>query len=466
MTARTPIHCTLLPHRGGVWAAVAAIALHGLTMNLRAQGPLPVHLPKAPDSVKPDPGLAALAAAAFRGDAEAVKEIMVKGTNPDASYGSDTPLQIASERGHDQVVAFLLKQGARINAVDSMGDTPLSAAAANGHAKVVRILLDYGAELNHQNLDGWTPFWWAVTCGRTEMVKMLIEAGADLKPHDEDLQPSFAYAARFANLPLLKLLLEKGLDPAEKTKYGYSAFAAAAAAGSIDALRLLSDHTKAGAAQKDLLSDALHWAVNSGRMEVIRFLVDEKKVDINRQIENNIGHYAYGGGSGKEEFTPLSRAVALGNEEIIYFLLERGARIEGRTFPGYPILSEAIRRKRDDWVQLFLSKKAPVNAVDYSGRTALMLSSEAGAIKLTKQLLAHGATAAIQDSDGRTALHFAAMKGRSPIVSLLLAAGASPMATDGGGKTPREYAAMEGYVETAELLEKAEKEAVKKTDVK
>jgi ankyrin repeat protein len=58
-----------------------------------------------------------------------------------------TPLQTAARHGRDEVVAFLIKKGAEVNAADGDGYTPLHLAAEGGHLDVVKRLVRAGAKV-------------------------------------------------------------------------------------------------------------------------------------------------------------------------------------------------------------------------------------------------------------------------------------------------------------------------------
>jgi ankyrin repeat protein len=59
-----------------------------------------------------------------------------------------TPLQTAARHGRDEVVAFLIRKGADVNAADGYGYTPLHLAAEGGHLGVVRRLVRAGANVD------------------------------------------------------------------------------------------------------------------------------------------------------------------------------------------------------------------------------------------------------------------------------------------------------------------------------
>jgi ankyrin repeat protein len=71
----------------------------------------------------------------------------------DSTYG-DTPLIVASHRGHVQVVSELLEREADSEANDKAGWTPLLWASLHGHVLVVKELLEYGAEARTSGVAG------------------------------------------------------------------------------------------------------------------------------------------------------------------------------------------------------------------------------------------------------------------------------------------------------------------------
>lgn len=62
-----------------------------------------------------------------------------------------TPLHIACERGHAEVVELLLAHEADVEAKDISGNTPLHVAAQSQQTKIVQKLLDTGADPDSEN---------------------------------------------------------------------------------------------------------------------------------------------------------------------------------------------------------------------------------------------------------------------------------------------------------------------------
>ncbi len=76
--------------------------------------------------------------------------LMYAGANVRATtrLGAYTPLFLASQAGHADVMDALIKGGADPKAADPAGTTPLMEAAASGHTDAVQVLLDHGVDVN------------------------------------------------------------------------------------------------------------------------------------------------------------------------------------------------------------------------------------------------------------------------------------------------------------------------------
>jgi ankyrin repeat protein len=120
--------------------------------------------------------------AAYWGQLALVKVLTAKGANIHAtsSTGGQTALHYAAREGREELVGFLLDNGARLGAQDAGGCTPLMLASMGGHARVVLLLLEHmgGQGLEAQSTQGLTALEVAMRCGHEEVVAHLLEHGA------------------------------------------------------------------------------------------------------------------------------------------------------------------------------------------------------------------------------------------------------------------------------------------------
>ena len=149
-----------LPGRSGV-SPLAAASFKGndrIVEQLLARG-------AAPNAVDAT-GKAAITYAAARGFLEIVRRLLEAGVDARFRYGNDlTALMWAA--GHEDgvgaqaaqgVVDLLLSRGAELDAMDDRGRTPLMMAAELGHAELVAMLIGRGADLSVRDRRGKTAF--------------------------------------------------------------------------------------------------------------------------------------------------------------------------------------------------------------------------------------------------------------------------------------------------------------------
>lgn len=135
-----------------------------------------------------------------------------------------TPLQLACEKGDDEMVELLLAQPRCEKRCRSSVD-PLHTAVEYGHLAVAQKLIEGGWNCNQFNNVGITPIQLACSLDTFNMVKLLLLSGCDLNAHSnishplrccyhsDDDHPHFTQeplflAATNKNVDLLKLLLK------------------------------------------------------------------------------------------------------------------------------------------------------------------------------------------------------------------------------------------------------------------
>jgi ankyrin repeat protein len=140
--------------------------------------------------------------AVVSGSLETVHTLMEAGANRSlpALWGTTrNPLQAAVEIGTENIVRYLLQQGADPNESPAprAGATAFRLAAITGYIGIAAMLMDKGAYMNAKPalLDGRTAFEGATEHGRIDMMLYLVQHGADLHA---DNQRQFRRAVKFA----------------------------------------------------------------------------------------------------------------------------------------------------------------------------------------------------------------------------------------------------------------------------
>ena len=98
-------------------------------------------------------------------------------------YGR-TPLINAAFYNNVELIDWLVRNGANINASDNIGFTALHFAAQEANTESLKSLIKHGADLNQKDMHGNTPAWVAVMnwkAGKNfDNLKALVKSGADL----------------------------------------------------------------------------------------------------------------------------------------------------------------------------------------------------------------------------------------------------------------------------------------------
>lgn len=105
----------------------------------------------------------------------------------------ETPLMIAAIRGSLPAVQALVTRGAAINRA---GWTPLHYACSGPDNGVAAFLIANGAELNARSENGTTPLMMAARYGNSDLVPLLIKAGAEPRAANEQELTAADFADR------------------------------------------------------------------------------------------------------------------------------------------------------------------------------------------------------------------------------------------------------------------------------
>ena len=274
------------------------------------------------------------------------------------THGGLSAIHLAAREGHGEVVETLIEGGVDINLPSAAdGSTPMLVAAINGYFDLVDRLLDLGANPTLASEAGATPLYavlnmyWAPKARHPQplayeqqeihyldLMRRLLEAGADVNArlnrtlwyttYNRDLlgvdrtgATPFWRAAYALDIPAMKLLLEFGADPGLPTirvperRFGrtddtdHSGLPPVPLGGPA----VYPIHAAAGVGYGQGFAGNSHRHVPGGWIPALRFLVEDLGADVNARDYNG--------------YTPLHHAAARGDNEMILYLVERGADV-------------------------------------------------------------------------------------------------------------------------------------------
>lgn len=256
--------------------------------------------------------------------------------------GGMTALLLAARNGHQDAVRALVASGADVNRV-SAGDqsSPLVIAICNGHYDVAAYLLDHNADPNRATIDGLAPLY------ATEDTEY---AQVGWAPNPITAQEKTGY------LDLLKILLAYHANPNAQLarglwfrptshneewvdKKGATPFWRAAMATDVAAMKIL---IKGGADPKIasgegvtplMVAAGLGWGANASRtvpdgwLPAVTYLVAELDAEVN-------AHDTY-------NYTALHGAAYRGDNELVKYLVSKGAKLDIRSKKGQTVTDMA-----------------------------------------------------------------------------------------------------------------------------
>lgn len=214
-----------------------------------------------------------------------------------------TPLHIAVDNSHYDVMDLLLRHGAKVNSLDGLGQSPLHRCVREDNVQACRLLLSYNVDTTIVSLQGLTATQMATenvlkilqnppsSSNSADVECQLLDAakGGDLEqvqrllgqlPHivncrDLDGRHStpLHFAAGYNRVAVVEYLLEHGADVHAKDKGGLVPLHNACSYGHYEVTELLVKHG-ASVNVADLWKfTPLHEAAAKGKYEIVRLLI-------------------------------------------------------------------------------------------------------------------------------------------------------------------------------------------------
>ena len=339
--------------------------------------------------------VAAVADAAMRGDAAAVRALVLKGTDVNAAQGDGmTALHWAAYRGDSTLALLLLRSRANVGATTRIGSyTPLHIASQNASAGVVRALLRANANAKAVTGEGTTALHLAAMGGDTVIVAALLAAGCDVNAAEPNWgQTPLMLAAERGRAGAIRVLLRKG---ANARRTGTTADPMKSAAQDRQA-KQVRNTTLAQLREQQGKTRELTWQPNSRQVQLAvksALELERRKVDSNALATAAVAaaaeeaRLAAQGGPGLDDDSP-------GYTELL--------GVQG----GLTALLLAVREGQTEAVKALIDGGADVNQVSAGDHTSpLLMAAINGQYDAAMQLLAAGADPNVASEAGATPLY-------------------------------------------------------------
>ncbi|WAR21517.1 TNKS1-like protein [Mya arenaria] len=376
-----------------------------------------------------------------------------------------TPLHIAADKAHYDVMDVLLKHNAKVNALDGLGQTALHRVAQQGNIQACRLLIQHAIDTSIRSLQGYTAaeigteniqkmlkddpvpqvgtdidlqLLEAAKAGDMEVVRKLIAAhphAVNCRDLDGRHSTPLHFAAGYNRVAVVEYLLQHGADVHAKDKGGLVPLHNACSYGHYEVTELLIKHGACVNVADLWKFTPLHEAAAKGKFEICKLLLKNRDgntpLDLVKDGDQDVADLLRGDAALLEaakkgnlarvqklatpenincrdtqgrNSTPLHLAAGYNNVEVAEFLLENGADVNVQDKGGLIPLHNASSYGHIDIAALLIKYNTSVNAVDRWGFTPLHEASQKGRTQLCSLLLAHGADPSMKNQEGQTPL--------------------------------------------------------------
>ncbi|MEW5319456.1 MAG: hypothetical protein WDW38_010607 [Sanguina aurantia] len=395
-----------------------------------------------------------------------------------------TPFTWAARWGHTACCELLLRHGATVDVYDWYGQTALWWAIFNKHQDVICFLLKNGAAAEYTNNKGETPLICAADWGNVLVIKMLLVAGAKTGTrkkaykHPEERKNALQIAQDRGHTALYQLL--QPMPDGHATMTLLFEAVRDESEGNLDTLRHLLEVWKFPVCIKQNCRSLLITAVEMCSVEKCQLLVDlnahleSRDINGDTALEIAVSHVC-GGRSGFEPIAKLlSKAGALATSldmpgmaclklldpSALLFEASTSGREDGTAQESSPDTQElhAAATNGDDALLREVTPGDPrLESLDGHGNTPLLLAARYGHVYgCLWTLIRRAANTDVMDENGTTPLMWAAYRGDCSMASMLLSSALDPHvvcdAGDKSGHTALYWATLEGHEDVADIL--------------
>jgi ankyrin repeat protein len=323
------------------------------------------------------------------------------------STGQTALMWAAAER-HLPIVRDLIAAGADVGATSTIGFTPLLFAVRNGDLDTATALVAAGAGVNQIGSDGTQALPLAIVSGRETMIAFLLEQGADpnstmygvsalhaaagdvdvwlrdwlrARGASVDARATSGLSAA-ARLSVVKALLAKGADPNGRVSTGtVLGLGVSGRHGAFDPHSVGTGNLK-GATPLWVAAFAANGGFGRGSgpgaADIVRLLL-EAGADPNAATEDGTTPLMVAAGLGRASYQPGAPrgARSPSAQEAVKLLLDAGAAVNAVNEAGFTALHGAAFRGLNEVVEYLVERGAAIDAADFRGRTPYRIAEAA-----------------------------------------------------------------------------------------
>lgn len=359
----------------------------------------------------------------------------------------------AAYKGNDQLVEYLLKNGAKTDITDDKGNTIINFAAGSGQSntKVYDLCINHDADIiKRTNPDGANALLLAAPSDDFKLIEYFQSKGLDINSKDKEGNGIFNYTAKAGNIKMMNALLEKGIKGTDEA-FIFVANGTRGKSNGIEVYKYLkSIGLNPNISNSEGVSPLHILASRSKDLEIILFLLENELDPSTKDFKGNnaVMHAATRNdlvvvktlvenlktlnAANKNEQSALSLAVQGNTSDVVEYLINKGydtsiVDADGNNLTYYLINSYSERNKEQFYEKMELLEKSKVDLtkVQKNGNTWFHMAVEKNSLELLKIATTKQQDINSKNSEGNTALHLAAMKAKDDsILKFLLEQGA------------------------------------------
>jgi ankyrin repeat protein len=359
----------------------------------------------------------------------------------------NTPLILASMKGHMQVCEWLLEQGADINDEDIHCQSAFYVALRYNHPDTAKLLLKNDTLITTRACGlGYYPITVALVEGYLDIAEELFTDNFDVNQPYTENNTLLHMCAMTGNVEVTKWLLDKHANPFLKNNSHFRPIDIAAARGHTVVFQAMLASLKSRVKKvRNLDLDLmLCLAASQGHHQIIEIIGGhqrhfsniciqaslmfatikghEKAIDAllllePKKMSNLINkHYRYGKFPYNGGGTLLHAAADIGHLSTVIHLVAHGAKLNALNDNKDSVLHSAVKSGNVDLVRWLCNQRVYPNQTNKQGDTPLHIATTLKNEAMIRCLLLHGADSTIENKHRQTAMTLAQHHATLPLL--------------------------------------------------